>query len=209
YRAAHPLFTLIDEKRTSDFVNSMLAIFDQTGMLPVWHLRGYDTGTMVGNSSFEVVAEACLKGIKGIDAERAFNALKQSAMGDMRGLEYDRELKAIPSDVMKNRPVAMALEYAIGNASIALLAKKLGKIDDYKYFAKRAENYKLYYDRSVGFFRGKMADGTWNPVFDPIKSVKPWATDYAEGNPWQYLWLAPHDVEGLIDLLGGEAIFDD
>jgi predicted alpha-1,2-mannosidase len=209
YRAAHPLFTLIDEKRTADFVNSMLAIFDQTGMLPVWHLRGYDTGTMVGNSSFEVIAEACLKGVKGIDAERAFNALKASAMGDVRGLEYDRELKAIPSDLMNNRPVAMALEYAVGNASIALLAKKLGKVDDYKYFAKRAENYKLYYDRNVGFFRGKMADGTWNPRFDPIKSVKPWATDYAEGNPWQYLWLVPHDVEGLIDLLGGEEVFED
>ncbi len=209
YRAAHPLFTLIDEKRTADFVNSMLAIFDQTGMLPVWHLRGYDTGTMVGNSSFEVIAEACLKGIKGIDAERAFNALKQSAMGNVRGLEYDRELKPIPSDVMTNRPVAMALEYAVGNASIALLAKKLGKTDDYKYFAKRAENYKFYYDRNVGFFRGKMADGTWNPVFDPIKSVKPWATDYAEGNPWQYLWLVPQDVEGLIDLLGGEVPFED
>ncbi|MDR2682823.1 MAG: GH92 family glycosyl hydrolase, partial [Dysgonamonadaceae bacterium] len=209
YRAAHPLFTLIDEKRTADFVNSMLAIFDQTGMLPVWHLRGYDTGTMVGNSSFEIVAEACLKGIQGIDAERAFQALKASAMGDVRGLEYDRELKAIPSDVMKNRPVAMALEYAIGNASIALLAKKLGKTDDYAYFQKRAENYQLYYDRNVGFFRGKMADGRWNPVFDPIKSVRPWATDYAEGNPWQYLWLVPHDVEGLIDLLGGETVFED
>jgi predicted alpha-1,2-mannosidase len=209
YRAAHPLFTLIDGKRTADFVNSMLAVFDQTGMLPVWHLRGYDTGTMVGNSSFEVVAEACLKGVEGIDAERAFRALKQSAMGDVRGLDFDRELKVIPSDVMTNRPVAMALEYAIGNASIALLAKKLGKTEDDAYFSRRAENYKRYYDRNVGFFRGKMADGTWNPVFDPLKSVKPWATDYAEGNPWQYLWLVPHDVEGLIALLGGETVFED
>ncbi|MDR2382860.1 MAG: GH92 family glycosyl hydrolase [Prevotellaceae bacterium] len=209
YRAAHPLFTLIDEKRTADFVNSMLTIFDQTGALPVWHLRGYDTGTMVGNSSFEIVAEACLKGIQGIDAERAFNALKTTAMGNVRGLNYDREMQAIPSDVMTNRPVAMALEYAIGHASIALLAKKLGKTADYNYFARRAENYKLYYDKNTGFFRGKMADGTWNPIFHPIKSVKPWATDYAEGNPWQYLWLVPQDVEGLIDLLGGEDIFED
>lgn len=209
YRAAHPLYTLIDEKRTADFVNSMLAIFDQTGALPVWHLRGYDTGTMVGNSSFEIVAEACLKNIKGIDAERAFNALKTTAMSEVRGLNFDREMQAIPSDVMTNRPVAMALEYAIGNASIALLAKKLGKTEDYNYFAKRAGNYKLYYDKNTGFFRGKMADGTWNPKFHPIKSVKPWATDYAEGNPWQYLWLVPQDVEGLIDLLGGETVFED
>ncbi|MDR0413142.1 MAG: GH92 family glycosyl hydrolase [Dysgonamonadaceae bacterium] len=209
YRAAHPLYTLIEEKRTADMVNSMLAIFDQTGALPVWHLRGYDTGTMVGNSSFEIVAEACLKNIRGIDAERAFNALKATATSDLRGLNFDRERQVIPSDVMTNRPVAMALEYAIGNASIALLAKKLGKTADYHAFAERAKNYKLYYDSHTGFFRGKMADGSWNPKFHPIKSVKPWATDYAEGNPWQYLWLVPQDVEGLIDLLGGETAFED
>ncbi|KAA6303713.1 MAG: hypothetical protein EZS26_000264 [Candidatus Ordinivivax streblomastigis] len=209
YRAEHPLFTIIDTKRTADFVNSMLAVFDETGKLPIWHLHGYDTGTMVGINSFQIIAEAYLKGIKGFDAERAFNALKTTAMSDIRGLDYDRDFKAIPSDVMTNRPVATALEYAIGTASIALMAKKMEKTQDYEYFSKRAENYKLYYDQTVGFFRGKMADGTWNPVFDPIKSKKPWATDYAEGNPWQYLWLVPQDVEGLIELLGGETIFED
>ena len=209
YRAAHPLYTMIDQKRTADFVNSMLAVFDQTGKLPIWHLRGYDTGTMVGLSSFQVIAEAYLKGIQGFDAEKAFYALKTTAMDNMRGLDYDRELKAIPSDVMTNRPVAMALEYAIGTASIALMAKKMGKTADYEYFRKRAENYKLYYDKEVGFFRGKMADGSWNPIFDPIKSKRPWAADYAEGNAWQYLWLVPQDVEGLIELLGGERTFVD
>ena len=209
YRAAHPLFTIIDTKRTSDFVNSMLAIFDQTGKLPVWHLRGYETGTMVGISSFQVIAEAYLKGCKGFDAEKAYQALKTTAMSDIRGLDYVRDMKAIPSDVMKNRPVSMALELAIGDASIALMAKKMGKSEDYAYFKQRAENYKLYYDRETGFFRGKMANGDWNPVFDPLKSVRPWATDYAEGNAWQYLWLVPQDVEGLIRLLGGEEIFID
>ncbi|GHT70413.1 hypothetical protein FACS189455_0040 [Bacteroidia bacterium] len=208
YRAEHPLFTIIDTKRAADFVNSMLAIFDETGKLPIWHLRGYDTGTMVGINSFQVIAEAYLKGIQGFDAEKAFKALKTTAMSDIRGLDFDRDFKAIPSDVMTNRPVATALEYAIGTASIALMAKKMGKTDDYTYFSKRAENYKLYFDATTGFFRGKMADGTWNPVFDPIKSKKPWATDYAEGNPWQYLWLVPQDVEGLIDLVGGKASFE-
>jgi predicted alpha-1,2-mannosidase len=209
YRAAHPLFTIIDRQRTADFVNSMLAVFDQTGMLPIWHLRGYDTGTMVGINSFQIIAEAYMKGIEGFDAERAFHALKVSAMHDVRGLDFDREMKPIPSDVMKNRPVATALEYAIGTASIALMAKKMGKMDDYTYFQQRSMNYKLYFDKVTGFFRGKMADGSWNPVFDPIKSVRPWATDYAEGNPWQYLWLVPQDVEGLIELLGGEVAFTD
>ncbi|MDR0394951.1 MAG: GH92 family glycosyl hydrolase [Tannerella sp.] len=209
YRAAHPLYTLIDRRRTAAFVNSMLSVFEQTGKLPIWHLRGYDTGTMVGINSFQVIAEACLKDCEGIDAEKAFEALKATAMSDIRGLDFDRDLKAIPSDVMKNRPVATALEYAIGTASIALAAKKMGKTADYEYFRKRAENYKLYYDGEAGFFRGKMADGSWNPVFDPIKSKRPWATDYAEGNAWQYLWLVPQDVEGLIGLLGGETAFTD
>ncbi|MDR1609927.1 MAG: GH92 family glycosyl hydrolase, partial [Candidatus Symbiothrix sp.] len=209
YRAAHPLFTLTNPDRVGDFVNSMLAIFDQTGALPIWHLRGYDTGTMVGISSFQVITEACMKGIKGFDAEKAYNALKTTAMSDLRGLNYVRDLKPIPSDVMTNRPVAMALEYAIGDACIALMAKKLGKTDDYEYFRQRAENYKLYYDEKTGFFRGKNANGSWNPVFDPLKSKRPYATDYAEGNAWQYLWLVPQDLSGLIELLGGEAAFID
>ena len=110
---------------------------------------------------------------------------------------------------MKNRPVATALEYGIGTASIAMMAKAMGKVEDYNYFSKRARNYRLYYDTETGFFRGKMADGSWNPVFHPIKSKKPWATDYAEGNPWQYLWLVPQDVKGLVSLLGGEVAFED
>ena len=85
----------------------------------------------------------------------------------------------------------------------------MNKVEDYEYFSKRARNYKLYYDKEVGFFRGRMSDGSWNPVFHPIKSKKPWATDYAEGNPWQYLWLVPQDIEGLIELLGGEKAFAD
>lgn len=209
YRAAHPLYTIIDPKRTADFVNSMLTVFDQTGMLPIWRLQGYDTGTMVGVNSFQVISEAYMKGIKGFDPVRAFNALKTSAMSDVRGLDFDRDFKAIPSDVMRNRPVATALEYAIGTASIALMAKKMGKMEEYEYFKKRSGNYKLYYDEEVGFIRGKMKNGEWNPVFDPIKSKRPYATDYAEGNAWQYLWLAPHDIYGLMDMLGGENIFTD
>lgn len=209
YRAAHPLFTILNPDRVGDFVNSMLAISDQTGTLPIWHLRGYDTGTMVGINSFQVISEAYLKGCEGFDAERAFQALKKTAMSDIRGLNYVRDFKPVASDVMTNRPVASALEYAIGDGSIALMAKALGKEEDYKYFSKRAENYKLYYDAETGFFRGKMSDGSWNPVFDPLKSKRPYATDYAEGNAWQYLWLVPQDVYGLIGLLGGEDAFID
>jgi len=98
---------------------------------------------------------------------------------------------------------------SISDGSIALMAKALGKTDDYGYFSKRAKNYQLFYDTQSGFFRGKMSDGSWSPNFDPIKSTKPWAADYAEGNAWQYLWLAPQDISGLIQLLGGKKSFNE
>lgn len=207
YRAANPLFVLTQPKRVAHMVNSMLAIHDQQGALPVWHLMGYETGTMVGISSEQVITEAYLKGVKGFDASRAYTALKATAMSDLRGLSYLRDFKPVPSDVKINRPVAQALELSVGDGCIALMAKALGKNDDYHYFRKRSENYKLYYDRQVGFIRGKMSDGSWNPNFDPLKSRKPYGTDFAEGNAWQYLWLTPQDVPGLIDLLGGEQTF--
>jgi predicted alpha-1,2-mannosidase len=207
YRAAHPLYTLINPDRVNDFVNTMLTIYDQQGFLPIWHLNGYETGTMVGISSLQVIAEAYLKGFKGFDAERAYNALKKTAMLDTLGLKYVKNLQPIPSDIRIGGTVARAMEYAISDASIALMAKKMGKMDDYNYFMKRSENYKLYFDQASGFFRGKLTNGSWNPNFDPIKSTRPWAADYAEGNSWQYLWLVPQDVKGLIALLGGESAF--
>jgi len=207
YRAEHPLFTIIAPDRTNDFVNSMLAIYSEQGYLPVWHLNGYETGTMVGISSLQIIAEAYLKGFRGFDAEKAFAAIKATAMSDLRGLNYVQKFQPISSDGKVGRPVATALELAIGDGSIALMAKAMGKTDDYEYFSKRAANYKLYFDAQSGFFRGKMTDGSWNPRFDPIKSNKPWAADYAEGNAWQYLWLVPQDVQGLMSLLGGEKEF--
>ncbi len=207
YRAEHPLFTLIAPSRMNDFINSMLAIFDEQGYLPIWHLNGYETGTMVGISSQQIIAEAYLKGFRGFDAERAFAAIKATAMSDLRGLGYVQKFQPIPSDSKVGRPVAQALELAIGDGSTALMAKAMGKTEDYEYFRKRAESYKLYFDAHSGFFRGKMADGTWNPSFDPLKSTKPLAADYAEGNAWQYLWLVPQDVPGLMALLGGEKSF--
>jgi len=218
YRAAHPLFTLVAPDRIDDFINSLLAINDQQGFMPIWHLNGYETTTMTGISSLQIVAEAHLKGFRGFDAERAYQALRKTAMSDLRGLNYLQDfkvipsdisiLKAIPSDAKSIRTVAQAMELSISDGSIALMAKALGKSEDYSYFSKRAKNYQLFYDQSVGFFRGVKSDGTRNPEFDPFKSTKPWAADYAEGNAWQYLWLAPQDVSGLISFLGGKDVFN-
>jgi len=207
YRSAHPLFTITQPERVNDFVNSMLAIYDEQGYLPIWHLHGYETGTMVGISSIQVIAEAYLKGFRGFDAERAYEAIKATSMLDIEGLSYLREMKAIPKDVGIGRSVAQAMELSISDGSAALMAKALGKEDDFEYFSKRAKNYQIYYDESVGFFRGKSSDGNWNPLFSPVSSGNPMAKDYAEGNAWQYLWLAPQDIPGLIELLGGEDNF--
>jgi predicted alpha-1,2-mannosidase len=204
YRAAHSLYILTQPDRVGDMVNSMLAVYDQQGRLPIWQLMGNDTHTMVGISSMQIISEAYLKGIKGFDPERAFADLKATAMGDSLGLMYVKNFKAIPSD-KESRSVAKGLEYAIGDGSIALMAERMGKKDDYAYFHKRSENYHLYYDSLRGFFRAKLSDGEWTSGFNPFKAGN---VTYAEGNAWQYLWLAPQDVPGLISLLGGPAMFD-
>jgi predicted alpha-1,2-mannosidase len=209
YRALHPLYTITQTEKVGDMVNSMLAIYDQQGSLPIWHLMGYETGTMVGISSQQVIAEAYLKGIKGFDSDRAFAAMKATAMLDIEGQNYIKEFKPIPSDSKTvGRPVAQALELAVGDASIAMMAKHKSKDQDFEYFKKRGQSYKSYFDSSVGFLRGKMSNGTWNPNFDPLKSTRPHGSDFAEGNSWQYLWLTPQDVYGLVGLLGGEKSFN-
>ena len=218
YRAAHSLYTIVAPDKVDDFVSSMLAISDQQGYMPIWHLNGYETTCMTGISSIQIVAEAYLKGFRGFDAERAYQALRKTAMSDIRGLNYLRDCKIVPSDEKianaltvggsTTRTVAQAMELSISDGSIALMAKALGKKDDYKYFSKRAKNYQLFYDKNVGFFRGMKADGTRSESFDPIKSAKPWGADYAEGNAWQYLWLAPQDAVGLVKFLGGKDVFN-
>jgi predicted alpha-1,2-mannosidase len=208
YRAEHPLFTITQPERVNDFINSMLAIYDQQGYLPIWHLNGYETGTMAGISSIQVVAEAYLKGYRGFDVEKAYEAVINTANSGLRGLNYLREFKHIPSDDKSvSRGVAQTMELSISDASIALMAKDLGRDEDYVYFSKRAKNYQLYYDEQVNFFHGRKKDGKWNENFDPFKSKHNEAKDYSEGNAWQYLWLVPQDVPGLIDLLGGQDVF--
>ncbi len=205
YRAAHPLFNILHPERVNDIVNTMLAIYKQQGKLPVWHLMGSETNTMVGYHAVPVIVDAYLKGYHGFDVELAYEAIKQSAMQKKDGIEYIQQLTYIPADKV-NESVGKALEYAIDDYCIALMAKKLNKEADYIYFSKRAKLYGLYFDAETKFMRGKMADGKWRTPFDPFSS-KHRADDYVEGNAWQYTWLVPHDVEGLIKLFGGDKSF--
>jgi predicted alpha-1,2-mannosidase len=205
YRAAHPLYTLVQPNRINDFVNTMLAIYEQQGKLPVWHLHANETNCMVGYHAIPVIADAYLKGFRGFDAEKAFEAMKASAMNDFRGVDFVKSQGYIPAD-SQNESVARAMEYAIDDWCIAAMATALGKTEDAEYFSKRAKYYENYFDPKTRFMRGKMADGNWRAPFSPIASQHN-ADDYCEGNAWQYLWLVPQNPEGLIELLGGEEAF--
>jgi predicted alpha-1,2-mannosidase len=205
YRACNVLYTLLQPGRVSDMVNSMLAIYQQQGRLPVWHLMGNETNTMPGNSAIQVIADAYLKGIKGFDTSLAYDAVKNTAMMDLRGLRFVKQLGFIPADSMVES-VAMGMEYAIGDGCIALMAKRMNKEEDYALFSKRAAYYKNYFDSTTRFVRGRLSATEWRTPFSPFVS-RHMRDDFSEGNAWQYTWLVPHDVNGLIKLLGGEKAF--
>ncbi len=205
YRAAQPLMTILHPEKMSDIINTMLHIHQQQGKLPVWHLMGCETNCMVGNPGVPVVADAILKDIKGFDTELAFKALKESSMLPERGMEHRIEYGFIPADKM-TEAIAYDMEYAIADWAVAQAAQKLGKQDDYEYFLKRSQSYKNYFDASTGFMRGKMLDGSWRTPFSPYASSHR-EDDYCEGNAWQYTWLVPHDVEGLVECFGSKEAF--
>lgn len=206
YRAAHPLYTLVFPDMQSDFAETFLHIFDQQGKLPVWHLMGCETDCMVGNPGIPVLADLVLKGFVK-EKEHAFEAMKTSAMLDERSLELLKQYGYIPYDKEPtNETVAKALEYCLADAGVAKTAKLLGKTDDYNYFFNRSRSYAKYFDKQTGFMRALSSDGKFRTPFDPIEAAHR-VNDYTEGNAWQYTWLVPHDVHGLVNLFGSEKKF--
>ncbi len=207
YRALHPLFTLTQQPRVNDMVKTMLDHYKQTGVLPVWELEGNETWCMVANHSIAVIAEAIMKGVGDFDQELAFEAMKATSMADRDGMGLYDKLGYMPADKVK-QSVAKSLEVAIDDWCVAAVAQKLGKTEDAAYFSKRAESFRQYFDPETGFMRGKLSNGKWTTPFDPAFSNHE-GSDYTEGNAWQYLWLVPQNVEGLIELLGGKEPFAD
>jgi predicted alpha-1,2-mannosidase len=205
YRAAHPLMTIIHPEKMSDIINTMLTIYKEQGKLPVWHLMGCETDCMVGNPGISVVADAILKGYDGFDRELAYEAMKNSAMLDERGLKYLKEYGYIPYD-KEEEGLSKCMEYAIADWSIAQVAKQMGKTGDYDYFLKRSKAYTYYFDKQTGFVRGLSSDGTFRTPFNPFEAVHR-NNDYTEGNAWQYTWLVPHDIPGLVSLFGSNEAF--
>ena len=207
YRGAHPLMTLVHRDMLPDMAQTFIHIFQEQGKLPIWHLMGNETDCMVGCPGVPVLADMLLKGTK-MNKAAAFNAIKKSLLRDERGLKEMREYGYIPYDKAQDtiETVSRALEYALADGSAALVAKNMNLKSDYQYFFQRSKNYSKYFDVKTRFMRAVYTDGSFRVPFDPC-AVPPQCRDYTEGNAWQYTWLVPHDVHGLIRLFGGEKPF--
>jgi predicted alpha-1,2-mannosidase len=206
YRAAHPLMTIVHPEKVADMINTMLLIYQQQGKLPVWHLVGNETNCMVGNPAIPVIADAILKGYEGFDKELAYEAMKNSALLDERGLNYYKEYGYIPYD-LEGEAIGKGMEYALADWALAQVAKQMGKTEDYNYFLKRSNSFTYYFDKDINFMRGRDSKGNFRATpLDPFNSVHR-ENDYTEGNAWQYTWLVPQNVQGLVDLFGSEEKF--
>lgn len=210
FRAAHPLYTIIAPERNADFVNSMLTHFDSYGYLPIWSLWGQDNYCMIGNHAIPVVVDAVMKGTPGIDPERALNACVASATTSHPGSPFDvwEKYGYMPED-LQSQSVSITLEQAYDDWCVAQLAKKLGHDDIYERFTRRARYFRNLYNADNGFFQGRTSDGKWLEPFDPLRYGANGGNPYTEGNAWQYSWYVPHDIEGLIELMGGRRKFVD
>lgn len=205
YRAAHPLMTIIHPEKQRDIAQTFLHIFQQQGKLPVWHLVGNETDCMVGNPGIPVLADIVLKGFD-VDKKAAYQAMRTSALLDERSLDNLKKFGYIPWNRDSTfETVAKGLEYALADACVAKVAKLLGEKKDYQYFFNRSKSYKYYFDKKTGFMRG-VDNGKFREPFNPFHSSHR-NDDYTEGNAWQYTWLVPHDVPGLIKLFGGNRPF--
>jgi predicted alpha-1,2-mannosidase len=202
FRGAHPLYTLIDKKRTSDYINTFIKQYEQGGRLPVWELASNETDCMIGYHSVSVIADAMAKGITGFDYEKAFEASKSSAMRDVLGLDAYKKNGFISMDD-EHESVSKTLEYAYDDWCIAQMAKLLKKQEDYQYFMMRSQNWKNIFDWETGFMRPKK-NGGWDKPFDP-REVN---NNFTEGNSWQYSFFVPQDIEGLIQAHGGKDKFE-
>ncbi|MBO4956118.1 MAG: GH92 family glycosyl hydrolase [Muribaculaceae bacterium] len=207
YRAAHPLYTVIDPDITADFIQSLLAFYDQNGRLPVWNFQGSETDMMIGYHAAAVIADAYLKGIEGFDAEKALEACVATANNDTyRGIGLYKQNGYIPYDVADpynaadDWSMSRTLEYAYDDYAIARMAQKMGRDSIADVFFARSQNYRNLFDPASRFFRPKATDGSWWPDYNPVNYISP----ICESNGWHYFWAPVHDLDGLATLVGGK-----
>ena len=202
YRALHPLYTIIQQKRTADIVNSMLAHYEQSvhHILPIWSHYANENWCMIGYQAVPVIADAYMKGIAGFDAKEALKAMISSAdYNKIEGIGDYRKYGYVPED-KSPYSASKTLEYAYDDWTIYKFAEKYGDKKTADEFEKRAESYKNIFDNGTKFMRAKNTDGSWKTPFDPLSTVN---QGYIEGNAWNYSLYVPQDVKGFINLLGG------
>jgi predicted alpha-1,2-mannosidase len=215
HRNLHPLLSLVYPEIQSEMVNSMVDMAKESGWLPKWELLGMETEVMVGDPATPVIADTYLRGIRDFDVESAYQYAKKAALNTENNLlrpenkQYS-ELGFVPIDGEDKwgGTVSTSLEYYIADWNLAMLAKELGHRSDYELFYLRSIGYKKLFDTSTGMLRPKHSDGKWFSPYDPQlgRDFEP-APGYIEGNAWNYRFYVPHDIKGLISLLGGEKIF--
>lgn len=205
YRAAHPLYTILHPERTSDMLNSLLAHYKETGLLPVWSMQGNETNMMIGYHAVPVIVDAYFKGIKNFDVELAYKACIASATDNSRQIDEYMKLGYVPVDEHhENWSVSKTLEYAYDDWCIAQFAKVLGKTEVYNEFLKRSDNWRNMYDSQSTFMRPKLKNGEFVAAFTP-KEYSPY---FCESNAWQYFWSVQHNIEGLAEFIGGKELFE-
>ncbi|MEN8227878.1 MAG: GH92 family glycosyl hydrolase [Bacteroidota bacterium] len=197
FRGLHPLFTIINQQRTTDFIKSLLTKYEQGGRLPMWPLAGNYTDDMLGYHAVPVIVDAYIKGIRDYDIDLAFEAIRHSADLDRLGLKYYKRIGYLPYD-RQGESVSKTLEYCYNDWSISQMAKDLGEEKEHASFHQRAHFYKNVFDPSTRFMRGRGTDRKWIEPFDPLVN-----SAYSEGNAYQYLFV-PHDIDGIKNLMGGE-----
>lgn len=208
YRAAHPLYTIIQPRRTAGFINSMLRQYEDYGYLPIWQLWGKETYCMIGNHSIPVIVDAYKKNIQGVDYKKAWDAVNASSRIPHQHAAFHLldQYRYIPEN-KQSQSVSIALEVAFNDWCAASMAEKTGSEEDQDFFTNRASFYKNHFDTSIGFFRAKDDKGNWMEPFSPLKYGGNGGYPFTEGNGWQYLWYVPQDVYGFIEMLGGNENF--
>ena len=208
FRAAHPLYTLLHTDRIPDFIKSMMRQYDYYGYLPVWQLWGQDNYCMIGNHSIPVIVDAVLKGVAGVDAEKAYEAVHSSSIVSHPNSPFEvwEKYGYMPEDI-QTQSVSITLEQAFDDWCVALLARKLGKEEDYGRFMKRSAFYRNLFNAETKFFQPKNKKGEWMEPFDPYKYGANGGYPFTEGNAWQYFWYVPQNIPDLISLTGGNKAF--
>jgi len=212
FRAEAPLLTLTQPERINDFVQCMLAFYQESPShaLPVWPLANYETWCMIGNHAIPMIYDAYQKGFRGFDAELAYQAMRDSAFGPQKRQDEYNQLGYVPWVKGQGAAVSQTLELAYDDWCIAQMARLLGKTNDYEMFSNRAENYKRLWDPKTKFFRAKNPDATFHEPFNPIEVAKGGNTadgSYTEADAWQYAFAVQQDIPGMIQLYGGDEAF--